>query len=161
MESLLTQHLRLAHLIRPALIGLIAGASVCAGVVPNLQAASPQHWFDQAAYAQNPPSASEITNYAKAVLQMEPHRRQAVDQIRRAGGNTNIVCSSVFSGLPGGQVAANYCNRAARIVRDNGLSNRRFNEITQIATNDAGVQSRIQAQMAQLCSQPEYQAACR
>lgn len=141
-------------------MSLLVGASLCTGLVPNLMA-SPSHWFNHAAHAQDSPSSSEIAKYARAVLQMEPHRRQAMQRIQNEGGSTSIVCSDVFNGLPGGQVAANYCDRAANIVKANGLSNRRFNQITEIAQQNATVQSQIQAQMAQLCRQSEFQDACR
>ncbi|MEM8640847.1 MAG: DUF4168 domain-containing protein [Cyanobacteria bacterium P01_G01_bin.54] len=146
--------------VRPGLLGLFLGTSVwVAGLAPNLLT-QPSRWLDNIAYAQNPPSASEIENYAKAVLQMEPHRRDAEREIRRAGGDPNIVCADVFSGLPGSQVAARYCDRAARIIEANGLSNRRFNQITEIASSNNEVQRQIQAQMSQLCRQPEFRDAC-
>ncbi|MGB0561958.1 MAG: DUF4168 domain-containing protein [Spirulinaceae cyanobacterium] len=146
--------------VRPSCLGLFLGTSLCvAGVAPNLLT-QPSHWLDQVAHAQNPPSASEIENYAKAVLQMEPHRRNAEREIRRVGGDPNIVCADVFSGLPGSQVAARYCDRASRIIEANGLSHRRFNQITEIAGANSEIKRQIRAQMTQLCRQPEFRNAC-
>ncbi len=143
-----------------ALISLLATASTVMGITPNITA-RPSHILTTAAYAQNPPNSDEVAKYAKAVLAMEPHRRAAAQEIRNAGGNPNIVCSSVFSGLPGGNIAQEYCSRAARIVESYGLTNRRFNEITRLAQGNAQVRGQIRSQMEQLCRQPEFSDACR
>lgn len=156
----LPRQINLASLTQSSLLGLMMGISLTvSGTTPDVFA-SPSHWFTAAAHAQNPPSASEIEKYAKSVLQMEPHRRTAEREIRQAGGNPDIICADVFSGLPGSQVAAQYCDRAARIIEANGLSNRRFNQITEIASSNSEIQRRIQDKMAQLCRQPEFRNAC-
>jgi hypothetical protein len=161
MSRPLTPAKKIVALTRPWLVGLAVGTGLLTGAIPHFNLPGQHHVSIQAAYAQNPPSSEEIAKYARAVLQMEPHRRRAAEEIRRAGGNTNILCSDVFSGLPGGEVAARYCERAARIIEGNGLSSRRFNEITQLANRNEQIQSQIQSQMAQLCRQSEFQGTCR
>lgn len=81
---------------------------------------------------------TEIRNYAKSVLAMEPERRQAFEEIKKLIGGREIpqiVCSNSnsLSGLPNKarDIAVNYCNRSQKIVEQNGLSIDNFNKITR------------------------------
>ncbi|TVQ64493.1 MAG: DUF4168 domain-containing protein [Spirulina sp. DLM2.Bin59] len=142
------------------MVGIVVTTGTLAGWIPDL-AAPVGVMIATEAYAQSPPSTDEVVRYAKAVLAMEPRRREAAREIRSAGGNPNIVCSSVFSGLPGGQIARSYCQHAATIVRQYGLTNNRFNEITRLAQNSPELRGQIQTHMQELCRLSEFSAACR
>lgn len=138
-----------------AIAGL-AIAGVGLGVVPDLTHPTPR-LFDTVAQAQNVTN-NEIESYARAVLDMEPIRQSAYNDIKRIvtpNAPPNIACNAgaTFSGLPGNarQIAVNYCNESRQIVRDSGLSIERFNQITsQIQGGDVNLERRIQSAMRQL-----------
>jgi len=80
---------------------------------------------------------TEVTNYAKAVLGVEPVRRQAFEEIKKLIGSKDIpkvICNDPTSVnvLPGKakDIAINYCNNSQKIVEDSGLTIERFNKIT-------------------------------
>ncbi|PMB01569.1 hypothetical protein CI594_09160, partial [Fischerella thermalis CCMEE 5196] len=81
---------------------------------------------------------TDIVNYSRALLRIEPERQQAFDKIKKIiGGDREIpkiVCSepNSFKSLPSEarDVAVNYCNRSQQIVQSNGLSIDQFNNIT-------------------------------
>lgn len=110
---------------------------------------------DTKANAQNPTvNATELTNYAKAILAMEPDRQQAFDEIKKIVGNSEvpkIVCndSNSFNGLPGKakDIAVNYCNRSQKIVEENDLTIERFNKITSEVQGNEGLQKMIYDQL--------------
>ncbi|MBW4566795.1 MAG: DUF4168 domain-containing protein [Tolypothrix carrinoi HA7290-LM1] len=81
---------------------------------------------------------TEIRNYAKSILAMEPERSRAFVEIKKivGGGEVpQIVCSNPNSlnGLPNKarDIAVKYCNRSQQIVEQNGLSIDNFNKITR------------------------------
>jgi Domain of unknown function (DUF4168) len=88
---------------------------------------------------------TEVTNYAKAVLAMEPVRQQAFEQIKNLIGSKDIpkvICndSTSVNALPSKakDIAINYCNRSQKIVEDSGLSVEKFNTITlELQNNNA------------------------
>ncbi|MDB9452987.1 DUF4168 domain-containing protein [Dolichospermum circinale] len=78
----------------------------------------------------------EITNYVKAVLEMEPVRQQAFEEIKKIIGSKDIpqvIChdSASLNALPtkAQDIAVNYCNQSQQIVRK-FITVERFNEIT-------------------------------
>jgi hypothetical protein len=80
---------------------------------------------------------TEVTNYAKAVLGMEPVRQQAFEEIKKIIGSKDIpqvICndSKSFITLPNKakDIAVNYCNHSQKIVEDSGLTIEQFNKIT-------------------------------
>jgi hypothetical protein len=105
------------------------------GAIAVVGLASSAFAFSYQVDAQTP---TEIRNYAKAVLAMEPERRLAFEGIKKliGGGEIpQIVCSNSnsLSGLPNKarDIAVNYCNRSQKIVEQNGLSIDNFNKITR------------------------------
>jgi hypothetical protein len=95
-------------------------------------------------------SPTEIRNYAKSVLAMEPERRQAFDEIKKLIGDRQIpqiVCSNSnsLSGLPNKarDIAVNYCNRSQKIVEQNGLSIDDFNKITRDLQSNEDLKRKI------------------
>ncbi|NJL10881.1 MAG: DUF4168 domain-containing protein [Calothrix sp. SM1_7_51] len=112
------------------------------------------------AYAQAAPVQSdEIMKYARAVLEMEPARQEAFNEIKKIMGPVPpIVCSdqNSLNNLPGKvkDIAGNYCKNSQQIVEKNGLSNNRFNEITLQLQNDGGLQQKIQGTLMRLQKNP-------
>jgi Domain of unknown function (DUF4168) len=110
------------------------------------------------ANAQNPTvNPTELTNYAKAILAMEPERQGAFDEIKKIIGNSEIpkiICNdpNSFNGLPGKakEIAVNYCNRSQKIVEENGLSIERFNRITSDVQSDESLQKKVSEQLKTL-----------
>jgi hypothetical protein len=79
---------------------------------------------------------AELTNYVKAVLEMEPVRQQAFEEIKKIIGSKDIpqvICndSTSINALPGKakDIAVNYCNQSQQIVKK-FIPVERFNEIT-------------------------------
>lgn len=143
-------------LSRTVLVGAMTAGSLILNLVPAISEASHRLSFQTAAYAQSIDRA-EITNYARAVLAMEPLRQATYDDIKRIVGSRevpNIVCSqpSSFSSLPGNarQIAVNYCNKSREFVRSNSLTIERFNEITELVQSNADLKRRIQNAMIEL-----------
>ncbi|MBW4480109.1 MAG: DUF4168 domain-containing protein [Tolypothrix brevis GSE-NOS-MK-07-07A] len=105
------------------------------GALAFVSLASSPFAFSYQVDAQTP---TEIRNYAKSVLAMEPERRQAFEEIKKLIGGREIpqiVCSdsNSLSNLPNKarDIAVNYCNRSQKIVEQNGLSIDDFNKITR------------------------------
>ncbi|MBD2580392.1 DUF4168 domain-containing protein [Oscillatoria sp. FACHB-1406] len=141
---------------RAVLVGAMTAGSLFLNLIPAISGSSHRLSFQTSAYAQSINQA-EITNYARAVLAMEPLRQATYDDIKRIVGSgdvPNIVCSqpSSFSSLPGNarQIAVNYCNKSREFVRSSNLTVERFNEITDSLGSNADLKRRIQNAMIEL-----------
>ena len=93
---------------------------------------------------------TEVTNYAKAVLGMEPVRQQAFEEIKKLIGSKDIpqvICndSTSVNALPGKakDIAVNYCNHSQKIVEDSGLTVERFNKITLEIQNNNNLKRQL------------------
>lgn len=144
-------------LSRSLLVGALSSVSLFAGLVPNLSFSN--NWvFGTAAYAQDI-NSTQVTNYAKAVLEAEPLRQTALNNIKQAIGSGDvpqIVCDNQesFNSLPENarNVASNYCNEYGTIVRKYFGSFEQFNQITRNVQNDPNLKKRIQDEMIRLQS---------
>ena len=112
--------------------------------------------FSSRAYAQAV-SNIEVTNYAQAVLAMEPVRQESYDEIKKIIGSSevpSIVCHKPASldALPGNarNIAVNYCNRSKNIVESNGLTIARFNEITVSLQKEPDLKTRIHNELVRI-----------
>jgi hypothetical protein len=141
-------------LSRSLIIGALSAAGLALGWVPSIPQGSAELVFDTAAYAQSGVTESEIQDYAYSVLQIEPIRLAAYDNIKRASGAEvpPILChrpSSLNNLDPSiRQIAISYCNEAIAIVESNNLTITRFNEITMAHQSDSALANRIQQAMA-------------
>jgi hypothetical protein len=95
-------------------------------------------------------SNTEVTNYAESVLEMEPKRQTAFEEIKKLIGGKEIpkiVCNDPKSmnSLPGKakDIAVNYCNESQKIVEQNSLSIDRFNQITVETQNNNDLKRQI------------------
>lgn len=142
-------------LLRFLVVGGFATLGLC-GLAPDLSGRSSALVFISAAYAQGA-SDPEVTNYAQAVLEMEPIRQTAFDRIKKMIGSEDIppiVChkSESLGALPNNarNTALDYCNQSQKIVESNGLSIARFNAITVDMQNDPNFKKRIQDEMIRI-----------
>lgn len=149
--------------------GVLSGFSILVGAVPRLVipslTAPASHTFSldmgATASAQETFSSSEITNYARSLLKIEPLRQNIFNQIKQMLGPSavpNIVCNDLTSSsqLTGQarDIAEDYCQESKQIVESNGLTIRRFNEITRSLTNDPLLQMRILQELTRLQAIP-------
>lgn len=112
--------------------------SLILGIITTTTLISITFTINTTAFAQTPTiSSTEVTNYAKAVLAMEPVRQQAFEQIKKLIGGKDIpkiICNEPNSVtfLPGKakDIAIKYCNDSQKIVESNELTTERFNQIT-------------------------------
>jgi hypothetical protein len=101
-------------------------------------------------------TAEEISNYARAVLGMEPRRQAAYDEIRGSVGNEvpTVVCNqsrSINQLQPEVRaIAVNYCTQAKAIIESNDLTISRFNEITQQQQSNPQLKEQIQSELLRL-----------
>jgi hypothetical protein len=107
------------------------------GAVPSISLSSGLEFGISSAAAQTSVSNTELTNYARSLLEIEPMRQNAYAEIQRivgAGNVPSIACHRPQSvdGLPGNirPIARTYCDRAIAVVESHNLTIQRFNEIT-------------------------------
>ncbi|GAB4276957.1 MAG: hypothetical protein Fur0025_02480 [Oscillatoriaceae cyanobacterium] len=149
--------------------GVLSGFSLLVGAVPSLVipslTAPASHTFtldiSATASAQETFSSAEITNYARSLLKIEPLRQNIFNEIKQMLGSSavpNIVCNDLTSSsqLTGQarDIAEDYCQQSKQIVESNGLTIRRFNEITRSLTNDPLLQMRILQELIRIQAVP-------
>jgi len=136
---------------------LVVGAvtlSLC-GLAPELGHLSNSLVFISVAYAQDL-GEQEVTNYARTVLQMEPIRQKAFNDIKQIIGREppTIVCSkpesmNALTGDPR-KIAQAYCEQSKAIAQQNGFSVDRFNAITVQVQSDPNLKKRVQDELVRL-----------
>jgi hypothetical protein len=156
MNTLLKiSQVRLGRILSQSLIVAgISAAGLLTGVVPSLSGTSPTLTFGTTAQAQEI-SSQEITSYARAVLQIEPRRLKAVNEIKGLVGSVPaVVCneSKSINRLRGDVrgVAVSYCDIAKKIIEGNGLTVSRFNAITLGQQADPALKQKIQAELLRI-----------
>ncbi len=125
--------------------------SLCFGFVATASLVASTLTWSSKANAQAPSiDNTEVTNYAQAVLAMEPSRQRAFEEIKKLIGSgeiPKIVCndSNSMNGLPNKarDIAVNYCNSSQKIVENNGLSIDRFNNITVELQNNTNLKRQV------------------
>ncbi len=151
---------RLKQLLTRALVvGVLAAIGSLSGLIPQFAKNSPTLTFSASVYAQSVGiSDQEITNYAQAVLAMEPLRQAAYSEIKKIIGGSipDIVCDRPRSlrTLPAEAqtIARNYCNQSAAIVANYFPRGRtaRFNQITARMQTNQRLRRRIQNELVRL-----------
>lgn len=142
------------HCVHSVIVATLASVGILSGIVPGLSGNSPQLVSSNSAYAQDI-SKSELTNYAKAVLAIEPLRLSAYDEIKKIVGSVpSLVCDpkQISRGLPRNAqgIAINYCNQSKKIVESNDLTIARFNNITVQLQSDSNFQKKVQNELIRL-----------
>ncbi|KGF73080.1 hypothetical protein DO97_03390 [Neosynechococcus sphagnicola sy1] len=143
-------------LARSLVVGAIVTAGILGGIVPSWTGTSYKLALSSLAAAQTF-SDSEITNYARAVLAIEPVRQAAFNEIKRtvsAGDLSSVVCNrqAGIARLPRSirRVVVDYCRQSKTIVESYGLTPSRFNEITLKIRNDQELQQLVQRELLRL-----------
>jgi hypothetical protein len=121
-------------------------------------------------------SSDQITSYAASVLEMDPYRTEAYTKIKNLLSDIEHDMSAVdlscagsanLSQLPRNlrsevrTIIVDYCNRASRIVQNNGLTVTQFNAITAAYPQDPGLAEQIRTALIQIQQQsaPDAEAA--
>lgn len=161
------------YFARPLILGALSTLGMFSGFAINLSKSSYNLSLIAPAAAQSvrPPilnadvSNVEVTNYAKAMLEMEPLRQQAYNDVKQlvgAGDVPPIVCFQERSmrNLPTNArpVVELYCNRSKDIIEKyfgaTQAGSQRYNDITTAISGDdppnPGLQQRIQNELIRL-----------
>jgi Domain of unknown function (DUF4168) len=117
------------------------------GAVPSWSGdAGSQISWSSVAFAQ---PANKIRGYAGAVLEIEPLRRRAYNDVRRMmnGNLPNDVCRQ--GQLPGNvrSICTDFFDESANIIRKNNLSINEFNDLTQRSQSDSSLMNQIQQEL--------------
>ena len=145
------------------LVGVASSSALLSGVVPAIQTHPSDHSqfliFSNAAYAQDI-TQTELVSYVRSLLEIEPIRQAAYDEIKRRLGSGQvppIACHrpETLAALDVSirPIATNYCNRAIQIVERNGLTITRFNTIMLAIQRDRNLDRQVQNIIAILTQQ--------
>lgn len=144
-------------LARFLLVSVLSTFSLLSGVVPEFSRQAPLLIFSFPVNARAQEFSNEqIRKYARAVLDIEAHRRQAYQDIQTIIGRQppEIVCNqpTTLRNLPANaqKIASNYCKTSKTIVERSGLGVSAFNAITTRAQEDQNLKRRIQNAMIQI-----------
>ena len=149
-------------LSRSLLAAILSTMSCFTGLTPSisLKSAAILNFNSAASAQQSAPSlsAAEITNYARSLLAIEKLRQEYYNQIKQGLTGRQeipqIVCSDPNSvnNLSGEirESVIEYCQKSIEIVENNRLSIQRFNDITNLLTQDQRILDRITAEMLRL-----------
>lgn len=104
-----------------------------------------------------------VTQYADAVLAIEPVRQAAANQMKTVLGDRPlpvVICSQADTvkslSKEAREIAVSFCNQTKGIIEGTGLSIAQFNQITQSHAVDPALKQRIQEELAKL-QQPAAQ----
>jgi Domain of unknown function (DUF4168) len=98
-------------------------------------------------------SNAELRKYALAIIEIEPLRVEALQEIRSrvSGDLPSLMCHQPgnMNGLSADarQIFVNYCDRANTIVSKHGLTMANFNRITAAVSSNPSLRERLQRQV--------------
>ncbi len=147
LNSTLSSWNPLSQLVpRSALIATLSVIGLVSGWVPSLSRDLSTFVFDTATYAQ---STAQVTNYAKAVLNIEPVRKAHFEQVKRQMGGTvpGNICRQSSSPSSVKAICNEFYRRSAEIIKNSGLSIGEFNQITRQVQTDQEVKARVQQEL--------------
>lgn len=152
MKTLPLRQLQL--LSKSLIVATISTIGCLSGLAPAFSGNLQIQRFIPAVTAQTV-SPPDISNYARAVLALEPIRKDALARIEKILGRVpSIVCSEpkTLNALSreAREIAVNFCNKSKEIVESNGLTTNTFNQITIKLQNDPALQQQIQQEMLRL-----------
>ncbi len=139
----------------------VALLSLCATIFTPPPQPSQSNFFQpfiSAALGQTSITPEEITRYARSILDIEPLRQKAYEQIQENNGSVPLIdCynSDQLNALNSTirPIAINYCQQCQQIVEKNGLGPAQFNEITRRQEQDAQFRETIRNEIIQLQEQ--------
>ncbi len=141
-------------LSKSLIVAIISTMGWVSGLAPGFSGRLPVLGFNPAVLAQAV-SAQDVSNYARAVLALEPVRKDALARIEKILGKVPpIVCSdsNTLDALSGEArtIAVNFCNKSKEIVESNGLTTNTFNQITANVQTDPDLKQRIKQEMSRI-----------
>jgi len=108
-----------------------------------------------------PAGVAAVTQYADAVLAIEPVRQAAANQMKTVLGDRPlpvVICSQADTvkslSKEAREIAVAFCNQTKGIIEGTGLSIAQFNQITQSHAVDPALKQRIQEELAKLQQAP-------
>lgn len=138
-------------------ISLLALVAVCTGAVPGLLGKQPFLSLELAVAQQPSVTPQEITNYARASLEILRLLVNAEAEIKKITGMVNvpaIMCNDSSSFPRGAEnIAKNFCDSSQQIVEKNGLTIERFNQIKIESQKNSDLQRQIANEMRRLVRQ--------
>jgi hypothetical protein len=134
---------------RFAWVLLLSTMGSLSGVVPGLARDSLRLEVSSVAYAQD--LLPKVSNYADAVLQMEPLRINALNKVRSYMGDQTPKNVCRQGGLPSSVkiTCTDFYNQSADVIQRNGLSNWEFNQITEKVRTDTLYRQRLDQELQQ------------
>ena len=132
----------------------IAIIGIFLGIVPSPNLNTYKLSLSSAAYADDI-NEETIEKYARAALQLERKRVQVFNQIRRITGTPpNFTCHQPNSlsnlSQKARNIAEKFCQDSIRIVQQNGLSSKKYNQITIQRRKNPSLDRRIQNAIEQI-----------
>ncbi len=134
-------------LFRSLFVSIVMTMAVLLEIVPPTTDKSLRVSFGSPVYAQ-PFTDDEIRRYAEAGRKIEVRRRQTYRQIQKITGNSpTIFCyrPNSYRNLPERaiNIAQEFCNESETIVKDSGLTIKRFNQINSQRRENQNLNQRI------------------
>ncbi|MGB3495614.1 MAG: DUF4168 domain-containing protein [Elainellaceae cyanobacterium] len=115
---------------------------------------TPSLTFGQSAAAQTAVTDDDLGRYARAILDIEPIRREALEElssILETDSPPSVICNneSSYRRMPrdARRVVVDYCNQSREIVEGYELTIRQFNLITEQQRQDSRMRDRIQEEL--------------
>ncbi len=111
----------------------------------------------QAQQATTSSGTTTVTQYADAILAIEPVRQAAANEMKAVMGDRPlpvVICSQADTvkslSKEAREIAVSFCNQTKGIIEGTGLSIAQFNQITQSHAIDPALKQRIQEELAKL-----------
>jgi hypothetical protein len=115
----------------------------------------------QAQQATTSLGTTAVTQYADAILAIEPVRQAAANEMKAVMGDRPlpvVICSQADTvkslSKEAREIAVSFCNQTKGIIEGAGLSIAQFNQITQSHAIDPALKQRIQEELAKLQQKP-------
>lgn len=115
----------------------------------------------QAQQATTSAGTTTVTQYADAILAIEPVRQAAANEMKAVMGDRPlpvVICSQADTvkslSKEAREIAVSFCNQTKGIIEGTGLSIAQFNQITQSHAIDPALKQRIQEELAKLQQKP-------
>ncbi len=139
-----------AAFTRLVLVGALSTVGLIAGFASHLTPRSAHLSLSEAAYAQSPNPL--VGKYARAAFYIEQQRQQDYAEAKKImGGNVpEDVCRQQNIPATVRGICDRFLKRSAEIIKENGLDNTQFNDLTRRKESDPALQQQIQGELLRL-----------
>ncbi len=138
---------QMSHLV---IVGVLSVAGVVSGVIPQVSMSAGGLSTNSAAFAQSP-DPQQISNYARAELQIEQLRQKMYTEAKeKLGGNVppNVCSQNPPASVQG--ICADFMKKTREIIQANNLSISQFNDLTRRKDSEPALQAQIQAELLRI-----------